>query len=271
MVRTELKFDNHTIELFTYGNGPKKMLVFHGFDNEALEFQPLSTFLPEYTIISVNLFFHGNSSSTIDEVEKGMDEDGFLRLHQFLMSKFPSVSYDVLGYSLGGRIALSFYQHFHQRVDRLILLASDGLKPTTMYRFVTRNYIGKKLFGKVLKDPSRLLSFTTFLCKIKLLDEKKIRFLKYNLETALRREKVYNTWMIYRFIIPNISKIKKLINTGETRVDLFFGKFDVLMPPALGSKFKKSLGENCKVHVLQTGHQLISEKNLKEVAFVVRG
>ncbi|MBK6987606.1 MAG: alpha/beta hydrolase [Bacteroidetes bacterium] len=269
-MRTEIQLDDKVLEVFIYGNGSKKMLIFHGFDNEATEFEPLSTFLPEYTLISVNLFFHGNSTASEKSVQLGLSHAGFIKLHQVLMDKFPAEKYDVMGFSLGGRIALMFFQLFTDKVDRLILLAPDGLKPTTMYRFITRNKYGNKLFRRVMKNPDRLIAFGNGLMKLKLLDEKKIRFLKYNMENELRRQKVYDAWMIYRFILPDIAAIKKIIKERSSRVDLFFGKFDVLMRPSLGTKFKNGLGENCKVHVLQTGHQLISEKNLEVIAGLLK-
>ncbi len=269
-MRTEIILDDKILELYIYGSGPKKMIIFHGFDNEATEFEPLSKFLPNYTLISVNLFFHGNSTASEDSVQKGLSHDGFIKLHQILMDKFPAERYDIMGFSLGGRIALMFFQLITEKVDRLILLAPDGLKPTTMYRFITRNKYGNTLFKRVMKNPDRLIAFGTGLVKLKLLDEKKIRFLKHNMENELRREKVYNAWMIYRFILPDISEIKKIINERNSRVDLFFGKFDVLMRPSLGDKFKRGLGDNCEVHVIQTGHQLISEKNLEVISKLLK-
>jgi len=269
-VRTEIQLDDKILEIFTYGNGQKKMIIFHGFDNEATEFEPLSNELPDYTLISVNLFFHGSSKASMKSVETGIDVEQFKDIHKMLMDKFPAEKYDVMGFSLGGRVALTLYQFMSERIDRLILLAPDGLKPTTMYRFVTRNYFGKKLFERVIKDPHRLIAFGNGLKKIKLLDEKKIRFLKYSLENQLRRDKVYNGWMIYRYIIPDLSEVKKIIIANNTKVDLFFGKHDVLMPPSLGQKFKSGLGKNCTVHVLPTGHQLISEKNLAAIAELIK-
>ena len=53
---------------------------------------------------------------------------------------------------------------------------------TTMYRFITRNKYGNKLFRRVMKNPDRLIAFGNGLMKLKLLDEKKIRFLIYNME-----------------------------------------------------------------------------------------
>jgi len=265
-VRTEIKFEDKLLELYIYGNGPKKMIIFHGFDNEANEFEPLSTFLPGFTLISVNLFFHGNSTASEESVREGLSRERFISLHKAIMEQFPAEKYDIMGFSLGGRIALMFYQLLPEHVDRLILMAPDGLKPTTLYRFITRNQMGNSLFRRVVTNPNRLIAFGNGLKKLKLIDEKKIRFLKYNMENELRRQKVYNSWMIYRFIIPDIAAIKKMIADRNSKVDLIFGKYDVLMRPSLGEKFKMGLKENCKVHVLPTGHQLISEKNLAAIA-----
>ena len=268
-MRLELKFGDSVIELFVFGNGPKKLIAFHGFDNEAQEFEPLYTLLAEYTIISVNLYFHGGSFASSEHVQAGLNEANFIQLHKQIFERFPADQYDLIGYSLGGRIALWLYELQSKKIGKIILLAPDGLKPTGLYRFVTRNYFGKKLFQRVVTNPTRIIKLGELMVRFRMLPEKKLRFLKYNLENQMRRDKVYNTWMIYRFAIPNLPLIKSFLKAEEKKAYLFFGKWDVLMPPSLGNTFKKDVADNCEVNIIDTGHQLISEKNLKALAEIL--
>ncbi|MBK8363646.1 MAG: hypothetical protein IPL24_08130 [Bacteroidetes bacterium] len=41
-------------------------------------------------------------------VETGIDVEQFKDIHKMLMDKFPAEKYDVMGFSLGGRVALTF-------------------------------------------------------------------------------------------------------------------------------------------------------------------
>ena len=269
-MRHLLKFGDSNIELFVYGNGPKKLLAFHGFDNEAQEFEPLAELLPGYTVIAVNLYFHGNSFASAEHVDAGLTIYDFKKLHEAIFEKFPAEQYEILGYSLGGRIALVLFQTLPDRVSRLILLAPDGLKSTFFYRFVTRNYFGKKIFNRTIKDPSRVLSIATFLTSIRVLPKKKLQFLHYNLEHQMRRDKVNNAWMIYRFIIPDLQKVKEIIVEQKKQVFIFLGKWDILMPPILGRRFKRGIENNCTVTIIDTGHHLLSVKNLTEISDVLK-
>lgn len=265
-VKFELKIADTNLELYKFGSGSKVLIAFHGFDNEAQEFEPLANFLPDYTVISVNLYFHGNSFASEEHVSTGIDEATFKKIHEVIFEKFPAEKYEILGYSMGGRVALKLVELFPEKISRLILLAPDGLKSAALYRFATQNTIGHAFFKSVLKDPRRLLRFGSILNKTKLYPEKKLRFLRYNLENQLRRDKVYNSWMIYRFIIADLKKVKEMILKNQIGVFLILGKWDVLMPPSLADNFSKGIETNINVTILDTGHQLLAEKNLKQIA-----
>ena len=42
------------------------------------------------------------------------------------------------------------------------------------------------------------------------------------------------------------------------------------MPPILGRRFKKGIEKNCTVTIIDTGHHLLSVKNLTEIAEVLK-
>ncbi|MBL0103467.1 MAG: alpha/beta fold hydrolase [Bacteroidetes bacterium] len=135
-MRAEFTDGEFKFEYFVYGRGPKILFAFHGFDNDAQEFEPLAKQLGHsHTIVSVNLLFHGESTTSEKLVERGMSHAEFLRTTEKLMSLFPAETYELMGFSLGGRMALYITQHLGIRVSRLILLAPDGLKKRRILSF----------------------------------------------------------------------------------------------------------------------------------------
>ena len=65
----------------------------------------------------------------------------------------------VLGFSLGGRIALSLYQAQPENVEKLILLAPDGLIVNFWYWFSTQTWIGNNIFSFSMKYPGWFFAF----------------------------------------------------------------------------------------------------------------
>jgi pimeloyl-ACP methyl ester carboxylesterase len=265
-MRAEYTDGDYKFEYFVYGRGPKILFAFHGFDNDAQEFEPLARWIGDtHTIVAVNLLFHGESTTPEKVVERGMSHADFIRTTEKLMTFFPAETYELMGFSLGGRMALYITQFLGPKVSRLILLAPDGLKSAGFYRFATSNSLGHTLFKRVVNDPGRFVGLAKALGRMGLLSEKKVRFAKLSLETPKKRNKVYNAWMVYRHILPDLETVKLSVKDNKIDVQLFFGKFDVLMPPELGKEFSKTIESNCSIHVIETGHQLLKEKILEKI------
>ncbi len=104
----------------------KVIVMLHGFTGSTKTWQHIAKELPDYHIVAVDLIGHGQSvapgSSTAYEMKPQLEvlEEIFEKL---ALSKFTLV-----GYSMGGRIALSYTVNYPKRVSQLILeSASPGL------------------------------------------------------------------------------------------------------------------------------------------------
>ena len=72
--------------------------------------------------------------------------------------------------------------------------------------------------------------------------------------------------MTYRKFISDKKVIKDLLEKYHIHMHLFFGKYDRIIPASIGTKFRKGSEKYISLNVLETGHQLLKEKNLQEVA-----
>lgn len=108
------------------GNGPG-MLLLHGFTGSAAEWAQLTPQLtPLRRVLAVDLIGHGRSPAPIDlarySLERCTDDLRNLVDHHGL------AQIDLLGYSMGGRVALQFAATHPARVRRMVLIsASPGL------------------------------------------------------------------------------------------------------------------------------------------------
>jgi pimeloyl-ACP methyl ester carboxylesterase len=146
-------------------------------------------------------------------------------------------------------------------MDHLFLMAPDGLRFDFWHFFVTRTTTGQWLFKSVIENPGWVLSLASLLGKTKLVSSKMIRFISSHLEEKQVRQKVYDTWMITRDLVPDLALASGGINSNKINVQLFFGKYDVIIPPKLGKRFIRLLQHKSDLHILDCGHKVMKMKD----------
>lgn len=104
------------------------LLLLHGFTGSAASWQPLSVFLEQqFAVLAVDLMGHGKSDAPADPERYRMERavaDLVAILDQLGISSFK-----VLGYSMGGRVALHLAHAHPGRISALILeSASPGIQ-----------------------------------------------------------------------------------------------------------------------------------------------
>ncbi|GAB4423493.1 MAG: 2-succinyl-6-hydroxy-2,4-cyclohexadiene-1-carboxy late synthase [Chloroflexi bacterium OHK40] len=116
------------IQLFVEraGSGPP-LLLLHGFTGSAAEWEALVPRLaPLREVLAVDLIGHGRSSAPADPARYRIERCVADLLA--LLDRLGHARADVLGYSMGGRVALQLAAHAPARVSRLILeSASPGI------------------------------------------------------------------------------------------------------------------------------------------------
>ncbi len=107
------------------------LVLLHGFTGSALSWQSqIETFKATNRVIALDLLGHGSSDSPTDPQRYSLDRasDDLAGL----LDELDLAKVALLGYSLGGRLALNFAVSYPHRVSRLILeSASPGLATAT--------------------------------------------------------------------------------------------------------------------------------------------
>ncbi|MCR2821762.1 2-succinyl-6-hydroxy-2,4-cyclohexadiene-1-carboxylate synthase [Lederbergia panacisoli] len=109
------------------GSG-EPLILLHGFTGDSSTWDSIKSYLIEsFKIISIDIIGHGNTASPIESSKYTMEQ---VTAHICLLMNHLSLDKaHILGYSMGGRLALSFSIAFPERVKSLILeSASPGLK-----------------------------------------------------------------------------------------------------------------------------------------------
>lgn len=141
------------------------LLLLHGFTSSLNTWRFLGTELKGCRLIMIDIIGHGKTDSPADPQRYSMEETA--RDLAALLDQLNLNRVHILGYSMGGRIALSFACFFPMRVQSLILeSASPGLR-TTGERATRR--IHDRELAKTIKKKG-ILAFVNFWENIPLFD-----------------------------------------------------------------------------------------------------
>ncbi|MEO5947119.1 MAG: alpha/beta hydrolase [Chitinophagaceae bacterium] len=269
MEHKQLIYRNSTISYYRFGYGPQIAVCFHGYGEEAAAFEFLAKYASnQFIFYAIDLPFHGKTDwkdgfnfdplDLLQIVEQIIENDN-------RKSEIGNRKFSLLGFSLGGRIALSLYQTIPEKIEKLVLLAPDGLKINCWYWLATQTWLGNRFFKLTMKKPCWFFGFLKLLNKLKLVNASIFKFVNYYIGDAEVRRLLYARWTTLRKIKPNISLIKKNILKNKTPVRLVYGKHDRIILSSVGKKFKKGIKEHCSISVINAGHQVLHEKHAEEI------
>ena len=139
-----ITYRNSIIHYRESGDGENILLCFHGFGEFAETFEVVTAQLDKnIKMIAIDLPHHG-ATKWLEGYKFTLDD------MRHIIESCPSIKnkkFGLMGYSLGGRIALAVFQHMPDRINKLILLAPDGLKVNFWYWLATQTSTGNRLFS----------------------------------------------------------------------------------------------------------------------------
>ena len=266
MEQARLSYKNSRINYYRFGSGNRLVLCFHGYGEDGSTYAFLEKLAgAEYHFIALDLPFHG-STDWMEETD--FLEFDLVHIIQQILEKdttFSGKQFSLMGYSLGGRIALSLYHSRPELVDRIVLLAPDGLKINPWYWLATQSWAGHRFFAFTMKHPSWFFGFLKGMNKLGMVNTSIFKFVNYYIGDEKVRMDLYNRWTSLRRFKPNLSHIRLLIRQHKTPVRLLYGKHDRIILPIRGEKFMTGIENYCTLTILPSGHQVLQEKYIEEI------
>jgi pimeloyl-ACP methyl ester carboxylesterase len=264
-----LSYKSSQINYYRFGGGPKPVCCFHGYGEDGLIYSFLEKFAgDQYCFYAFDLPFHGQTDwkEGLLFTHKDLQQiiDGMLLQND---SQRPTVNgqLSLLGFSLGGRIALSLYQSNPAMVGKMLLLAPDGLTMNPWYWFATQTSLGNRVFSFTLKHPGWFFGFLRLLNKLRLVNPSVFKFVNHYIGDSEVRSLLYSRWTSLRKLKPNLARIKTFIHQHSTAVRLIYGEHDRIILPKRGEKFREGIENHCRLRVIKAGHQVLHEKHADEI------
>lgn len=238
------------------GKSDKILLAFHGMGQDFSCFQKFAqTFDNQYTTYLFDLPFHGKSRLNETTITKEVWKeyiDKFLQENQ--IQKF-----SIISFSMGGRFALATIEAFSQKIENIYLLAPDGITKNLFYAGATQFNFTRNIFIKMLENNHKFHGFADFLVRMGIVHESVLKFAKIMVDTPVKYEQLYKSWIGFRYLKFDIKKIAQLINNQGIIVKVFIGKHDKLLTINHVFPLTKRL-KNAELIILEATHGRLVEK-----------
>lgn len=263
-------YKNSRISFLRFGTGPNLAVCFHGYGEDASSFGFLDKYAGnQYTFYAIELPFHGqtewNEGLQFSPEDLWQIVSTILRQNSRQDPKDEAPRFSLIGFSLGGRAALALYQATPHRVEKILLLAPDGLKVNAWYRLATHTWLGNRFFSFTMKKPGWFLGMLKVLNKLKLVNASIFKFVNFYIGDAEIRKQLYTRWTALRKLKPHLQKIKQQVIHHQTPVRLLYGKHDRIILSSVGKKFQKGIESYCTLTVIHSGHQVLHENHAEEI------
>lgn len=220
------------------------------------------------SIIAIDIPFHGLTEWNDELIFKPRYLMQFILDIRTRLQK-DDMKFSLLGFSMGGRIALHLAQLLADKVERLILLAPDGLS-FNFWRWIgSETWIGSNLLHYTIHQPGWLKWLINKAENWHVIHRSLADFVRYYIFDEEHRKTLYRRWISMRKFKPVHRKLKRLIRKNQIPVRMLFGAFDRVIPYQGGERFKQGIEEFVTVEVVQAGHNLLSEVNVRKIAQLI--
>ncbi len=262
MERHFITYKNSRVHYCRFGNGSRFLFCFHGYGEEGKSFYFLESLGQTYTVIALDFPFHGST-----EWREGLlfTPDDLLEI-LFLITADRRQSFGLLGFSMGGRVALHLLQKIPGQITQVALVAPDGLHHNIWHTLSTQTRIGNRLFAWAMYHPSWLFTVMKWGYRTGLLNKSIFNFVHYYLDNAVSREQLYQRWTTMRQFTTDLPLLRKIIRHEKIPVGMLFGRYDRIIVSYRGKQFQKGLEGLVKMKELDAGHQLLKDKYVAEIA-----
>ncbi|MDR6193507.1 alpha/beta fold hydrolase [Siphonobacter sp. SORGH_AS_0500] len=256
------------MQLVTYtksGNGPEPLLAFHGIGQDHTAYEPWVKLLGDrYTIYAFDLPFHGMNTKrqvhpiTLDKTQWKQQISDFLK-------KEGIVRFSVVGFSMGGRFALTTVEMLPDQVNKLYLLAPDGILKNPYYTFAVRNRLTRRIFKYVTFNPSLVMKWTGVGERMKIIHPSMSRFVHWMLDSPEKRKRIFLSWVSFRHFHFSLSSLITLFNRHALPIQFYMGEFDRMMPPDSVLPLTTKI-PTAQRFILNSGHNHMIEKTAEFLA-----
>ncbi len=255
MQRLTLTYYQSTISYLKIGQGKHLLIALHGYGEEAVSFLPICPALEQkFTIIAIDLPFHGQTQW----LQGAFTLQDFIHIFQAISAKEQQRHFSLLGYSFGGRIAMSVLFYLAPQIEQLFLIAPDGLNTKVLSTMMLVPVPIRQVLRQRLLQSGKLRQWLLLQSKKEELPVPIRHFIRHQLNSPERIEIAFQCWISANHFQLTLSKVKHHLQQHRTPTHLYLGKRDRIIPVKSALSLAQNL-PNVHVHLLDTGHRMLGD------------
>ncbi|HEY2726046.1 MAG TPA: alpha/beta hydrolase [Parafilimonas sp.] len=260
MQQLSLLYKSSVINYYVFGSGAKVLFCLHGYGENGNSFAFLEKYLGLiYTLYAIDFPIHGNTKWN---EKKPFTINDFFVITQ-MIEKDKSKKFSLLAYSMGGRFAMALLQKFPDKIERVALIAPDGLHLNIWYWMATQTSLGNKIFAYTMHKPHWFFSSINISGKLAVLNKSVVKFVHHFLDEKEQRILLYKRWTCMRKVKPDLNAIKNICTEKNIQLNFLFGRYDRIILSKRADVFRNA--KNISIQVIEASHQLLKEKYTKEI------
>jgi pimeloyl-ACP methyl ester carboxylesterase len=237
-------------------------VTFHGYGHHAGVMAGfMESLLPDAWTLNIDLPHHGDTVCD----SASLHPDDLSRLVLALLRERGVQRCSILAFSLGGKAALKLVELIPGKIDRLVLIAPDGLWVNPLYRFTVNTGAGRWMYRKVTGNPRPLFASMTALRKYGLLDARVDTFVRNSLRSERQRQLVMKVWTSFRLIVPDLRKVQEYVHRYAIGTLIVVGRYDRIIRPSLAARLDDGSSKYIRTVVLERSHDLVTDEVAQEL------
>jgi len=239
------------------GTGGTPLLLFHGFGQNNQVFDQWVAALGEkYSLYAFDLYFHGQSTWP---GRVALEKNDWKEIIQLFLKQEKIERFAVLGFSLGGKFALTTVEAFPEKILKLYLLAPDGIKTSIWYSLATYPIAVRYLFKSMILKPGRLHTLAKVFRSLGIVDKGILRFAESQMDTEEKRRRVYYSWVYFRHLKFNLRNMANVLNSHQILIVMIAGKYDKVIEAKNMNRLLRYVNKQ-RFEVIEAGHNDLIKK-----------
>lgn len=234
-----------------FGNGKKNLVAFHGYGQSGEVFKNLAASRKDITLYAFDLFYHGKSACPPPKFP--LRHEQFGAIFEDFLRQTSLKRFEIAGFSMGGKYALSILSAYGARIDKLTLIAPDGIGKNFWYTAATNSAFTRRLFKIIINHPQLFFKSALLLDKFKLVDGRVRKFVIHEMNTPQKRVRVYNSWAYLRDFFVPVPDTATHLQAHNIKTELIIGKYDRIITQKTVSPLIDYLTKD-SLKILNAGH-----------------
>ena len=246
------------------GNGPQKIIAFHGFGQDGGVFRVLQSQNPNLTIYAIDLPFHGETQ--VHDPNTVFRTSDVEELIQKLVDQQQLSDFSIIAFSIGARFAFPVITRFGNRITGIWLLAPDGIGRNLWFDIATSTSFGRLLFSWTLVVRKSLVSLANTLGTLGVLPKQTAQIVKNSLSTSAKANRVQSTWLSMRKLIFDRPKYNSGTTSNGAKINVVLGSNDTVIKSGPVKNAMNKL-EGATIQMIDSSHSNLIHEFARKVSF----